>query len=71
MEMQMVNTANFPSGSMVRNTTVAQMQDVMMDSSGVLQLKTLMQMENTAFVPMSVSKKSFLVFLFLLDCSLT
>jgi len=71
MEMQMVNTANFPSGSMVRNTTAAQLQDVMMDSSGVPQPKPLMQMANMAFVPMSVSRKLFLVFFFLLDCSFT
>lgn len=52
----MVNTANFPSGSMVRNTTAAQTQDVAMGSSGVPQQKTLMQMANMAFVPMSVSR---------------
>lgn len=62
MEMQMVNTANFPSGSMARNTTAAQMQDAAMDSSGAPQPKTLMQMANTAFVPMSVSRSLFLLF---------
>lgn len=59
MEMQTVNTANFPSGSTARNTTAAQMQDVMMDSSGVPQPKTLTQMANMAFVPMSVSRSLF------------
>lgn len=62
MEMQMVNTANFPSGSMARNTTAAQMQDAAMDSSGVPQPKTSMQMGNMAFVPMSVSRPMFLLF---------
>lgn len=64
MEMQMVNIANFPSGSMARNTTAAQMQDAAMDSSGVPQPKTLMQMGNMAFVPMSVSRSMFLLFFF-------
>jgi len=71
MEMQMVNTANFPSGSMARNTTAAQMQDAVMDSSGVPQPKTLMQMANMAFVLTSVSGMLYLLcFFFLVDCSL-
>lgn len=70
MEMQMVNTANFPSGSMARSTTAAQMQDAVMDSSGAPQPKTLMQMGNMDFVPMSVSRSMFLLFFFLEDCSL-
>lgn len=57
----MVNTANFPSGSMARNTTAAQTQDAVMDSSGVPQPKTLMQMANMAFVPMNVSRSLFLL----------
>lgn len=72
MEMQMVNIVNFPSGSMARNTTAAQMQGAAMDSSGVPQPKTSMQMGNMAFVPMSVSKAMlqwFFLF-FLADCSL-
>lgn len=62
MEMQMVNTANFPSGSMARNTTAAQTQDAAMDSSGVPRPRTLMQMANTAFVLTSVSRSLLLLF---------
>lgn len=64
MEMQMVSTANFPSGSMARNTTAAQTQDATMDSSGVPQPKTLTQMANTAFVRTSVSRSLFLLVFF-------
>lgn len=70
MEMQMVSTANFPSGSMARNTTAAQTQDATMDSSGVPQPKTLTQMANTAFVRTSVSRSLFLLGFFVVDCSL-
>lgn len=59
METQMENTASFPSGSMVRNTTAAQTQDAATGSSGVPQQKTLMQMANMASVPMSVSRSFF------------
>lgn len=62
MEMQMVNTANFPSGLMARNTIAVQTQDATMDSSGVPPPKILMQMANMAFVPMSVSRLLFLLF---------
>lgn len=62
MEMQMVNIANFPSGSMARSTTAAQMQGAVMDSSGAPLPKTLMQMGNMDFVPMSVSRQLFYCF---------